>query len=446
LALEPEWEAKFEPNSYGFRPARSCQDAIEAIFNSIRYKQKYVLDADIAKCFDKINHNKLLAKIKTYPVLKREIKSWLNSGYMDGKDLFPTNEGTPQGGVTSPLLANIALHGMETELKILSRTWKGDKRENMNNLSVIRYADDFVILHKDIEKIIECKEFIEKWLKDLGLGLKPSKTRISHTLNEYEGNKGFDFLGYNIQQYKAGRTHSGKCNKKPLGFKTIIKPSKEKIKLHNRKVGEIIDKHKASPQVALIQELNPIIAGWGNYYRSVCSKETYSACDNITYLQLKRWAERRHPKKSKSWVKNRYWHTIIEEGENGLSIRNWVFKTNDGFELRRHAKIEIKRHIKVKGEASPYNGDWVYWSSRRGEHPDVNTRMATLLKKQKGKCKYCGLSFKDADLLEIDHIIPKSQGGKDVYKNLQVLHRHCHDEKTNEDYKKYPEMGKRKNR
>jgi len=110
---------------------------------------------------------------------------------------------------------------------------------------------------------------------------------------------------------------------------------------------------------------------------------------------------------------------------------------------RRHAKIEIKRHTKAKGEQSPYDGDWIYWSSRRGEHPDVTKRMATLLKMQKGKCKHCGLSFKDGDLLEIDHIIPKSQGGKDVYKNLQVLHRHCHDEKTNEDYKKYPEMGKK---
>ncbi|WP_017294277.1 group II intron reverse transcriptase/maturase [Geminocystis herdmanii] len=444
LALEPEWEAKFEPNSYGFRPAKSCQDAIGAIYTSINQQPKYVLDADIAKCFDRIDHDKLLAKLETYPQLRREIKSWLKSGYMNGKNLFPTKEGTPQGGVISPLLANIALHGMELELKKFASTWKGKKR-NMSNLSIIRYADDFVILHKDIEKIMECKEFIEKWLRDLGLELKPSKTRISHTLKEYEGNIGFDFLGFNIRQYEVGKTQSGKrSNGKPLGFKTLIKPSKEKVKLHSKKMGEIIDKHKASPQVALIKELNPVITGWGNYYRSVCSKETYKSCDNITYSQLKRWAERRHPKKSKSWVKNRYWHTVIEDkGENGISIRNWVFKTKDGFELKEHAKIEINRHTKVKGEKSPYDGDWIYWSSRRGEHPDVTIRMATLLNKQKGKCKHCGLNFKYEDLLEIDHIIPKSQGGKDVYKNLQVLHRHCHDEKTKEDYQKYPEMGKR---
>ena len=161
LALEPEWEAKFEPNSYGFRPARSAHDAIGAIFLTINQKAKYVLDADIAKCFDRIDHNKLLTKLNTYPRLRREIKSWLKSGYMDGKDLFPTKEGTPQGGVISPLLANIALHGMETELKKLARTWKGNKQKNMENLSIIRYADDFVILHKDIEKIHECKRYIE---------------------------------------------------------------------------------------------------------------------------------------------------------------------------------------------------------------------------------------------------------------------------------------------
>ncbi len=158
LAIEPQWEAKFEPNSYGFRPARSCHDAIGQIFNAIKVKPKYVLDADIAKCFDRIDHNKLLAKLETYPQLKREIKSWLKSGYMDSKQLFPTKEGTPQGGVISPLLANIALHGLELELKKFARTWKGNKWKNEHSLSIIRYADDFVILHKDIERIFQCRE------------------------------------------------------------------------------------------------------------------------------------------------------------------------------------------------------------------------------------------------------------------------------------------------
>ena len=428
LALEPQWEAKFEPNSYGFRPAKSAHDAIGAIFNSIRYQPKYVLDADIAKCFDQINHDELLNKLQTHPLLRREIKAWLKSGVMDGKNLIPTKEGTPQGGVISPLLANIALHGMEEEINIYARTWKGNKWKNEQSISLIRYADDFVILHKDEEVILKCKEVIENWLRPLDLKLKPSKTSISHTLNEYKGNKGFDFLGFNIRQYKVGRTHTGRNSKgKPLGYKTIIKPSKEKVKKHIRKVGDIISRHKSSPQETLIKELNPVIRGWANYYRSVCSKETYSKCDFLMYQQLKRWAEGRHPNKSKSWVANKYWHTF--------GNRNWVFSTRDedGIKLLSHSEVEIKRHVKVNGNKSPYDGDWLYWTARMGKHPEVSTRVKNLLKKQKGKCTVCGLNFKDGDKLEVDHIIPKALGGKDEYKNLQLLHRHCHDKKTASD-------------
>ncbi|WP_324282159.1 group II intron reverse transcriptase/maturase [Cyanobacterium aponinum UTEX 3221] len=436
LALEPEWEAKFEPNSYGFRPARSCHDSIEAIFNSIYQQPKYVLDADITKCFDRIDHNKLLAKLNTYPQLRREIKSWLEGGYMENGQLFPTNEGTPQGGVISPLLANIALHGMELELKRFASTWKGRKRDNVDNLSIIRYADDFVILHKDIEKILQCKEIIENWLKELGLELKPSKTRISHTLNEYDGNVGFDFLGFNIRQYEVGKTHTGKNSKRvALGFKTVIKPSKDKIKLHIKKVGDIIRKHKASSQVALIKELNPIIRGWANYYSTVCSKKTFSKCDHLIYQQLRAWAKRRHPNKPMKKVVQKYWHHKIEKHGLDVRIRNWTFSTrdDDGFELLQHSDVEINRHTKIKGDKSPFDGDWVYWTNRIGKRPDVSTRLATLLKNQKGKCNQCGLNFTSCDLIDIDHIIPQSKGGKDCYKNLQALHRHCHDIKTAND-------------
>ncbi len=191
LALEPEWEARFEPNSYGFRPGRSCHDAIEAIFNSIRYKAKYVLDADIAKCFDRINHDTLLKKLNTFPKIRRVIKKWLKAGYLDNQGtLFPTTEGTPQGGTISPLLANIALHGMEERIMEYADTLKGGKRDNRKSLKLIRYADDFVILHEDMAIVQECQKVIEDWLKDMGLELKPSKTKITHTLNE----KGFDFV------------------------------------------------------------------------------------------------------------------------------------------------------------------------------------------------------------------------------------------------------------
>jgi RNA-directed DNA polymerase len=432
LGLEPQWESTFEENSYGFRPARSCHDAIGAIFLAIRSMPKYVLDADIAGCFDNIDHNKLLAKLKTYPTLKNQVKAWLESGVMENKDLVTTDKGTPQGGVISPLLANIALHGMELEVKKYARTLKGIKKNNEYSLSLIRYADDFVILHKDIRVILKCKEIIENWLEEIGLELKPSKTKMSHTLYEHTGNTGFDFLGFNIRQYPVGRSHTGKSsNRNQLGFKTIIKPSKDKVKSHLKKIGDVIRNHKSVSQEVLITKLNPIIRGWSNYYSSVCSKETYAECDYILYQQLKRWAERRHNKKSKSWVANKYWQSDYSNGK----MRNWCFTTHEegGMKLLKHSDTPIVRHIKVKGNKSLFDGDLMYWSSRLGKHPEVSTRMARLLKKQKGKCNHCGLYLKDGDLVELDHVIPKSLGGKDEYSNLQVLHRHCHDIKTASD-------------
>ncbi len=255
MALEPEWEAKFEPNSYGFRPGRSCHDAIGAIFTAISQKPKYVLDADIAKCFDKINHERLLQKINTYPTLRKQIRAWLKAGVMDGKELFPTSEGTPQGGVISPLLANIALHGMEYRIKevakeIVMRDKKGHPISIPNRkktLALIRYADDFVIIHESLTVVQRCREIISEWLEGMGLEIKPSKTRLIHTLQEHEGKKpGFNFLGFNVRQFKAGKYTSGqKSNGEILGFSTIIRPSKESQKIHYAKIREVIDKHKA---------------------------------------------------------------------------------------------------------------------------------------------------------------------------------------------------------
>jgi len=170
--LEPEWEAKFEPSSHGFRPGRSCHDAIEDIFLAIKQKSKWVLDADIAKCFDKIDHSKLLEKLDTFPTLKRQIKAWLKSGFKQSSQWFPTNEGTPQGGVISPLLANIALHGMEETIKAYARTWKGHKRNNEKSVSVIRYADDFLVIHESRQVVEECQLILETWLQNIGLEFK----------------------------------------------------------------------------------------------------------------------------------------------------------------------------------------------------------------------------------------------------------------------------------
>ena len=429
LALEPEWEAKFEPNSYGFRPGRRTHDAIGAIYISINQKPKYVLDADISKCFDKINQEKLLAKLQTYPRLRRQIKAWLKAGVMDGKTLFPTEEGTPQGGVISPLLANIALHGMEERIKQYAETLKGNRSKNKHALTLIRYADDFVIMHPEQEVIAQSQEVIKEWLAQMGLELKPSKTRITHTLKEHNGNVGFDFLGFNIRQYAVEKNQCGTNTKgKKLGFKTLIKPSAEKIKAHTRKIGEVVDQHKGSPQIALINRLNPIIRGWCNYYSTVVSKEVFQRCYTYLFQKLLKWAYRRHPMKNRTWTARRYWHT---EGK-----RNWVFSTREGenpFKLAQHQDTKIVRYVKVKGNRSPYDGDIIYWSSRLGKHPEMPNEKSYLLKKQKGKCAYCGLTFHDGDYIETDHIIPKSQGGKNIKSNKQLLHRHCHDLKTAQD-------------
>jgi RNA-directed DNA polymerase len=347
---------------------------------------------------------------------------------MDDKQLFPTSEGTPQGGVISPLLANIALHGMEERIKkyadtLPTRSGHG-KRDNRKSLSLIRYADDFVILHEDITVVQRCKEIISEWLQGMGLELKPSKTRLTHTLNQYEQEKpGFDFLGFTIQQFPQGKYHSKQ------GFKTIIIPSKQKQKVHYDQIASVIEAHKSAPQAALINNLNPVIRGWANYYATVVSKETYSDIDHLMYQKLSSWAKRRHPKKNGGWVSKRYWHSI---GRN-----NWIFATRKegltSLRLLNHADTPIVRHVKVKGESSPYDGNLVYWSSRMGKNPEMPSKVSKLLKKQKGKCTHCEMFFRESDVLEVDHKIPKSQGGKDIYDNLQLLHRHCHDTKTTND-------------
>ena len=275
-ALEPEWEAKFEPNSYGFRPGRSCHDAIRQIKLSIQNKPKYILDADISKCFDKINHLALLQKLNYVGKVRRQIKAWLKSGVIDQGVFTATSEGTMQGGVISPLLANIALHGMENMLMEFAKTLDMRKNDKPNSqvswqikvksLTFIKYADDILLIHKDLNVVQRCRELISEWLKDMGLELKPSKTRIAHTLipeQSEDGKAGFDFLGHHIQQFPVGKYKSSihPTTKEKLGFKTLITPSKDACKRHQREIKSVIKKHKYSHQARLIDKLNPIIRG-----------------------------------------------------------------------------------------------------------------------------------------------------------------------------------------
>ncbi len=396
--LEPEWEALFEGNSYGFRPGRSAHDAIEAIFKQIRYIPKYVLDADISKCFDRINHQKLLAKVNTYPKLRRQLRAWLKAEIVDyvKHERTPNHKGTPQGGVISPLLSNIALHGLESRIKRIK------VKKGMSKPALIRYADDFVIIHPELETIKLCQTIVSDWLKEYDLELNTEKTRIKHTL-EMSGKDqpGFDFLGFNIRQYKVGKHRSGKApTGKKLGFKTIIKPSEESVRRHYQKIADTVKRLNAAPQHKLITELNSIIRGWCNYFKTVCSKETFQNLTRLTYLRIRRWADRRHSNKSKTWVSEKYWKTEKDD--------NWVFKSNGKYEtaLIKHAKVEITRHTKVKGEVSPYDGKTLYWGKRMSNHPEMKKSVTLLLKKQKGKCNWCGLPFQEGDKLDSDHIQP----------------------------------------
>jgi RNA-directed DNA polymerase len=430
MALEPEWEAKFEPNSYGFRPGRSCHDAIEAIYKDIKQKPKFVYDADIKGCFDNIDQEALLGKLHTFTAMRRAVKGWLKAGVLEGEAFTPTERGTPQGGVISPLLANLALHGMEEAIKQGYSTSKSVEKPKL-----VRYADDFVILHSKREAVERAAERTERWLSNMGLHLNPKKTRLTHTLTAVEGNVGFTFLGFNVRQYPVGKTHTGKIanqwTEKVLGFKTHIKPGKEEIKRHLGEIKQRLRKLGHRSQAEVIKTLSPVIRGWADYYKTVVSSEVFHYCDMVLYVQLTRWARRKHQTRGKRWLQKKYWHTIGND--------HWVFatKTSEGMKkIRKHSMTHIRRFVKVKGTASPYDGDLLYWYKRLKEHPLMDSEKAKLLRIQKGQCPRCGLYFKAEDLLEIDHAIPTALGGKDALSNKWVYHRHCHDEKTAEDLKK----------
>jgi len=421
LALEPEWEARFEANSYGFRPGRSCHDAIEAIFNATAHLEKYVLDADIAKCFDQINHDALLDKLNTGPRLRRQIKAWLKAGVLDEGELFPTERGTMQGGTISPLLANVALHGME---ELLVQRFPTKVHKGFYAPQVIRYADDLVVLHKDRAIIEQCQEVLAEWLQNIGLELKPSKTRITHTRNAPVGEPGFSFLGFNIRQYAVGKTQSGKDTRRQrVGFKLFIKPSKSSIKRHLHQLGVTVGRHQHKEQTRLIRALNSLIIGWCRYYSTVVSQDVFEKVEYVFFARLFAWAKRRHPNKSKWWIVDQYWRITKGKG--------WRFQPpGSDYQLYQHRSTPIRRHVKVQGRRSPYDGDWLYWSTRLGKHPEVPLRVTRLLKRQRGKCPACELFFKDGDVMQVVHATSKQPDDIGVRHYRHLLHRHCYQAKS----------------
>jgi RNA-directed DNA polymerase len=299
----------------------------------------------------------------------------------------------------------VALHGLEERLQ---QAFPGRR-----TAAVIRYADDLRVVHPDREVIEQSQALIAAHLRGMGLEWKPSQTRITHTLHVEAGVAGFDFLGFNIRHYPT---------KAKRGDKTISKPSRTALEPHKWQIVAVVRRHRAARQERLIEALTPILRGWSHYFSTVCRKETFEEMDARVRQQLRAWSRFRHPNKPQHWGDQKYWR---QDGE-----RVYFAPRSGGKRLADHTERSMRRHVKVQGRRSPYDGDEVYWSTRRGHYPGVSQRVATLLKRQAGKCRHCGGSFKADDVLEVEHIIPRAAGGREAYTNGQLLHRYCHLEKT----------------
>lgn len=442
LALEPEWEAKFEPNSYGFRPGRRAHDAIEAIYLNLHHNvDKFVFDADIHKCFDSIDHDALLTKLDSFSLMKQQIKSWLKAGILDQyaniPKVFLPERGTPQGGIISPLLANIALHGLEEHLRnfVSQRQFpkphEGSARgvkTKQKALGIVRYADDFVIIHRNLDSIKLVMEETKAWLSKMGLSISEEKSTLKRA------SQGFNFLGFQIIYV---RRH-GK-------FRVKITPSKQSTLRIIQKTRLIIQSNKATSTYQLIGKLRPVLLGWGNYFQFCECKVTFSKVDHTIYNQLRAWVFRRATRQGRQKVKENYFpsgKTYKFQGRdyNANWILNGTKKSNNhtlitNF-LPKLSWIQSRKFVKVKETASVYDGNEIYWASRNPRYSILSTRVKNLLTRQKGKCPLCHAAFKLADCLEVDHRLPLSKGGKDTYNNLQLLHRQCHIEKTKRDLMK----------
>ncbi|NDV84957.1 group II intron reverse transcriptase/maturase [Bacteroides sp. 51] len=374
LALEPVAETTADGNSYGFRKERSTADARQQCFIDLAkdMSPEWILEGDIKGCFDHISHEWLLNNI---PMDKVMLRKWLKCGFVFNKELFQTEEGTPQGGIISPTLANMTLDGLETILK------EKYKRKNINGkvfypkVNLVRYADDFIITGRSREVLEqEIKPLVEEFLQVRGLTLSEEKTKITHI------SEGFDFLGFNVRKYDNG--------------KLLIKPSKEGLKKFMKKIRGIIDSNKGSKQESLIRLMNPVIVGWVNYYKYSVASDTFRKADYLIFEKLWQWARRRHPKKGKNWIADKYFTRIKN--------RNWCFVANfkkgakdDRIALKRLYDTKITRYVKVKAESNPFDPEWDEYFKRRKEYKmlkNLNDKhtLLYLWKKQKGICPLCG--------------------------------------------------------
>ena len=410
LALEPVSESTSDPNSYGFRINRSTHDAMSQLFVSLSQtaSAQWVLEADIKGCFDHINHDWLLRNVR---MDRTVLRKWLKAGVIHKGLLQHTEEGTPQGGIISPTLANVTLNGLESGLHAHLRERMGKTKAAGLKVNVVRYADDFVITGSSKELLEEeVKPWVEGFLKERGLELSMEKTRIVHI------NEGFDFLGWNFRKYSG---------------KMLIKPSKKNEQTFYRKVKEVISGNKTKRQGDLIILLNKKLRGWANYHSPVVAKEAFSRMDHLIHRAIWRWAKRRHPNKRVDWVRKKYFHSV--------ELRNWVFAGpgKDWYGRWLHATLQtladtpIRRHQKVKGSYNPFDpADERYGETLRQQRM-LNSRRhrkqwLSLYQSQAGRCALCQGAITRETGWQDHHIIYKAMGGPDTLANRVLLHPVCH--------------------
>jgi RNA-directed DNA polymerase len=407
-ALDPVAEATLEPNSYGFRRGRGTADAIEQCFITLarRGAAAWILEGDIQSCFDEISHEWMVNHI---PMDTAMLSKWLEAGYMEGKVFHTTEQGTPQGGIISPVLANLTLNGIE---KMLAKQYtRATTKGRWAKVHVIRYADDFIITGSSKELLEEeIKPQVIAFLQERGLRLSDEKTVITPI------EEGFDFLGQNARKYNG---------------KLIITPAKKNYAAFINKVRTTLRRLKTAPVEAVIRQLNPIIQGWTRYHRHVCSKATYAKADRDIFVGLWQWAKRRHPKQSRQWVAKKY---FMPPNGKKWTLNGYV-QTEDGtlrnVQLLRAEQIPIQRHVKIRGEANPYDPAWErYFEQRRRAQAKnkIGWKYDEYLmwQRQDGKCPMCQQDLTEERGWESHHVIWRVHGGTDDTSNLVLLHPNCH--------------------
>ena len=373
LALEPLAEMTADPHSYGFRKERCCQDAIQQCHTVLShgYSPQWVLEGDIKGCFDHISHEWLLANI---PTDKKVLKKWLKCGVIFKGELYRTEEGTMQGGIISPTLANMTLDGIQPILAQKYRRYSKGGKLYSPMVNLVRYADDFIITSAEKEVLErEIKPMLVEFLAERGLELSEEKTVITHI------DDGFDFLGFNIRKFKGV---------------LLTQPSKKCVKKFLDGIRYTIDSNKSCRQETLIRLLNPKITGWANYYRCGASSKTFQRVDDQIFRKLWQWAKRRHPKKGKRWIADKYFHFY--------KTRRWRFLVGtekngrkDIFPLKLAFETKILRHKKIKSEANPFDTEWKEYFEERMTYKmllSLKGRKSLLYmwNKQERKCPLCG--------------------------------------------------------